>query len=123
MELKHIALSVTKNDLASFYINVLGGVVSVETIMSAEKAQLVFGLKQEVKVVYIDVNKLCFELFIDPFVKKNNCNYNHICVQIPNAGKLFKKALQAGYDASVHNKPNIETYFIKDSLGNLFELK
>jgi hypothetical protein len=119
--IKHIGLQVQERDIELFYKELLNGKITDSFVLEQDLAMAIFNIKQSVKVVHIKCEDVDFELFVN-----NNTNistFQHVCLQLKNAEEVYKKAAAKGYWAYIHKRSDKETYFIKDKMNNIFELK
>lgn len=120
--LNHIGLQINDKDLKSFYFNILECKVEKEFILNKEEALQIFGLSEEVKIVYTKTGNIELELFV--FNKNIQKNFNHICFTSNNSSIIAKKAKKENYRVFIRTKTDkSKTYFISDSSNNIFELK
>ncbi len=119
--IKHIGLQVKEKDIEVFYKTLLNGKINGSFVLQQDLAIAIFNIKQSAKVVYLKCEDVEFELFVN-----NNTNpptFQHVCLQRKDAEEIYKKAVSKGYRTYIHKKSDKETYFIKDKMNNIFELK
>ena len=123
MILKHIALSVKKQDIENFYEKVLGFEVNNSFNLRKNIVETIFGIAKDVELYYMKNDSIELELFVYPETFPST--FNHICLEYPEAQSIFLKAKENGYYHYhyVREKKGNDTYFIKDTLGNMFEIK
>ena len=117
----HIGLQVSEADLIDFYVEVMGGKIENSFLLSFVDAALIFGLEEDINAYFIRAEELVFELFVRNDVLIPSCS--HVCFFSENAHEIAARALEKGYPLYVRKKYEKETYFIKDSSNNLFEIK
>ncbi len=120
-KLLHIGLHIIENDIESFYTNVLDCKIERTFSLQAEATFPIFNINKEVKIFYVNCNGIEFELFIGD--KIDSPTFGHVCIQSSDAEKIFEKAKLMGYHTFIRKRNSKETYFIKDSNQNLFEIK
>ncbi|MFB6341407.1 VOC family protein [Saccharicrinis sp. FJH62] len=121
VKLKHIALEVRESDINAFYVEILGGKILSGFVMKEVDADIVFNIKRKVKVCYVSLYEIEFELFVN---EKKECNgIQHICLEMGDAEHVYKSALQQSYWCHLRTSGQGEAYFIKDANGNMFEIK
>jgi len=120
-ELRHIALEITKEDLYSFYKEILKGKIKRSFTLGEELAKEIFARNDSVEVYYLQIGSLELELFVNG--EEQDKSFNHICLELSNASDICKSACDNNYWTYARTSSNKETYFIKDSNENLFELK
>lgn len=119
--IKHIALQVTEKDIDYFYVTILGGKINQSFVLQQNLAKAIFNINQSAKVVHLECEDIEFELFVTD--KNNTLTFQHICFQRTDADEIYKKALAKGYWTYIHKRNGKETYFIRDKMDNIFELK
>ncbi len=121
--IKHIGIEVDKNDINDFYIKILKGQKKNSFIINENLAEKIFNIKKTVEVIHLqceDVDLELFECSNDMIV----LSFNHICLQRNNAKEIYHIAKANDYKAYLHKgQNNKETYFIKDTMNNIFEIK
>jgi hypothetical protein len=121
-QLKHIGLQVSENDLTNFYETLLGCSISRINNLPAEDAGVIFKIAQPVKMIQACFRGLELELFV--FNQEKQPSFNHLCLNLTDAAEIAEKAGHMGFRVYVRQKPNKPaTYFISDSMNNVFELK
>ena len=85
--------------------------------------ETIFGIAKDVELYYMKNDSIELELFVYPETFPST--FNHICLEYPEAQSIFLKAKENGYYHYhyVREKKGNDTYFIKDTLGNMFEIK
>ncbi len=119
--LKHIALQVDENDIQDFYIQILCGNITHQFNLNAKLAGQLFNISQEINVQYLILDQIQFELFVYSTEMANS--FNHICLELENAKEIFEQAIVKNYWTFLRKTNNTETYFIKDTNNNMFEIK
>ena len=120
--LNHIALSSnSQNDADLFFNKILGIPLVKKFILSKNLANKIFKIPKDVEVLVYDNNKIRFEIFITD--NKNYTIFNHICLEINNKDELIKKCKESNINFFYVNKGDKKLLFIKDTFGNLFEIK
>ena len=119
--IKHIGLQVTQEDLSTFYVAIMGLKFLSDFKIPTKEAERIFGIAEEVKIIYATSEEIDFELFVS---KSNNRSFNHICIETKGDELINKITSQNQYKVSIRekrDKPN--TYFLSDSNNNIFEIK
>ena len=117
----HIALHINENDVNSFYLEVLHGEIIRTFELSKEVSSKIFNIDKDVKVVQVSCQGIDFELFIDD--DPLPLTFAHVCFLSEQAKKIMERANQNGYRTFLHKSNSMETYFIRDTNYNLFEIK
>ncbi len=126
MRIDHIAVaSNSENSSDKFFIDLLG-LRKVRTfIVNENLMEKFFGVKKEQEIIRYSDEKIDIEVFIT----KDNSNvkdiFTHSCLIIEDRDRLVSKARLMGYDVIKVPRENSDIYylFIKDSYGNLYEIK
>ncbi len=116
LKVKHIGLQVSENDIQSFYVPILGFKLSGTFHLSEQEAYELFGIRKSAEIIYGRCGELDLELFITDGIQKS---FSHLCLSSTKSREIYQKALESGYNASIRK----ETFFIRDSNTNVFELK
>lgn len=66
-------------------------------------------------------DNLILELFINGNSIPNR--YNHICISVHSRKNLIKQAESNNYTCIIIPRKNYDLVFVKDRLGNIFEIK
>lgn len=120
---KHAGLTVSKDDIQNFYMDILGFRTEGEFQLNNELAESIFNIDENIDVQYLIKGEVILELFILSEFSLNP-SFNHICLIMDNCNLIYEKARKKNY-WTFHktNSKNQSTYFIKDNMNNLFELK
>ena len=113
----HVGLQVLESDVEHFYKQVLGGTIEGSFLLSQEDAHLIFGLDTQMQAYWLNCSGFTMELFVNEEALKNTCQ--HICFSAENAEAIYLKAKKQGYSFYIRKKYEKDTFFIKDSHGNL----
>jgi catechol 2,3-dioxygenase-like lactoylglutathione lyase family enzyme len=121
MKIKHVGLAVKRPDVESFYKDILGFESLKNFRVDGADVSKIFGLLGSVDVEIMRYDSIDFELFI------SGCGqfitFTHVCIETSKAQEIFKKATDAGFSGFERKNGARSTWFIRDSAGNLFELK
>ena len=120
--LKHIAITVNdKNDISTFYKDLLGFSAERSFTLSEDLSDELFGIKGSVEVILLHSDDTYLEVFLSG--RKMKPVYNHICITVKNREDLIGKAQFAGYTVTrVGRTLKPDLVFLRDSSGNSFEL-
>lgn len=120
--LKHIAITVNdKNDIDTFYKDLLGFSKTRSFTLPENLSDELFGIKESVKVVLLHSKDISLEVFLSG--RRMEPAYNHICIAIQNRENIVGRAQSAGYTVTrVGRSLKPDLVFLKDSSGNSFEL-
>ncbi len=117
----HIGLPIIEKDIDSFYTDILNCKIERTFNLQSEDSFAIFGIKEEVRILYTSCSGIEFELFIDGKIKSPT--FGHICFQSSEAERIVEKAVEKGFPTFIRKRNLKETYFISDSNHNLFEIK
>jgi hypothetical protein len=126
MKAEHIAVaSNSEADSDKFFISLLGLKKTRSFNVSADLMEQFFNVKKEQKLLRYEKDKLRFEIFITDDLSKSKDIYTHVCLVVEDRDEFVNKTLSMGYNTiKVPRKDGGGYYlFIKDSYGNLYEIK
>ena len=119
----HAGLTVYKNDIRNFYIDILGFKTEKDFQLNADLAENIFHIKDSPEVYHLNKDEITLELFVFSGYKQNQI-FQHLCFQMDNCDEIYKKAYEKNYWTFCRtNSQNKTTYFIRDNMNNLLELK
>ena len=120
--LAHVALqSIDEQKADIFFRDILGLKVYKERIMYADRAEKIFGIKQDIKVKSYSNENTVFEIFITNIIP--SVQYEHVCIFFENKDDLIKKCIHCGIKVNKANFGEKDYLFIRDFSGNLYEIK
>lgn len=118
----HVALQSTDEQKADiFFRDVLGLAVYKERILYADRAEKIFGIKQDIKVKSYSNEHTVFEIFITKI--RPSIHYEHVCLSVENKEDLIKKCIQYGIKINKADVNEKDFLFIKDFSGYIYEIK
>ena len=126
MKAEHIAVaSNSEVDSDKFFISLLGLKKTRSFNVSADLMEQFFNIKKEQKLIRYQNNEISFEIFITDDLSKSKDVFTHICLVVEDRDELINNSLSMGYTTiKVPRKDGSGYYlFIKDSYGNLYEIK
>lgn len=126
MKLEHVAVAFNSEpESENFFINFFGLKKTREFFVSSDLAEKFFGISKELKVISYENEQFSVEVFITENNVKSMDTFTHNCIQVENRDKLIEKAKIMNIDyIQVPRKEKKSYYlFIKDSFGNLYEIK
>lgn len=119
--LQHIALEIKEKDLRDFYIGILGGKIENKSTLKREDVTNVFEVYKQAPVYNLQLQDIKFELFVHETIEQDSLQ--HFCINLKNASRIYEKANVKKYRTYLKKRGDIETYFISDDNGNMFEVK
>ncbi|MFX1385545.1 MAG: VOC family protein [Promethearchaeota archaeon] len=125
MKIEHIAVaSNTIEDSDRFFTELLGLKKSKTFPVSAELMEKFFGLNKEHTFVRYQNDNLGVEVIITNDTSKSNDVFTHSCLIVDNKDEFIDKSSSMGYKTiKVPRKDEGYYLFVKDSFGNLYEIK
>ncbi len=126
LKIDHIAVSSnTEGDSDRFFIELLEMKKERTFVVSDDLMEQFFGVRKEQKIVRYGNDEVSVESFIiddnNPTIDK----FTHTCLIIENRENLIEKAKQLNFEVIKVPRKNSDSFylFLKDSYGNLFEIK
>jgi len=124
MDLLHVALTASSEDGADgFYVDVLGLKKAEPKVLAAEISRALFGIDRELAIINYIGGSAHFEVFVCPAAAAPATRIEHTCIAVENLPELLRKC--ETFQVEIIRVPKGESLitFIKDSDGNLFEIK
>lgn len=123
MRLKHIALNIkNKEELTSFYQNILDFHFVYQFDLNAAYALKIFGFEKEIEVFVYSNGSIDLELFVFP--EKTDQGFTHICLEMEDCESVAAACIKAGYSTiKIEREEKDALLFVMDKAGNKFELK
>ncbi len=122
MKLNHIALTVNNlSEIEKFYKGILGMNEIKHFVLKENLARKIFGFEKETPAFLLQKDQLFFEIFVLP--EPLDKGFNHICLSFANRNELVNEAKENNYEVIRIERENFDLIFIKDSSGNIFEIK
>ena len=125
VELKHVALTIdSKEHAVQFYEQVLDGNLIKEFEINPDLVNQIFSITVAgyIPVMVFEIDLIQFEIFIIRDLKITD-RFDHMCISVYDMNQFKKKCLKHKLPVSVIPKGQKELVFIKDFIGNLFEIK
>ena len=126
MKLEHIAVaSNSETDADRFFIDLLGMKKTRSLSISADLTKQFFGINKEQKIIRYSSQNLEMEVFITNDTSKARDIFTHSCLSTENWENLINKASSMGFTVIKipRKESNMYYLFIKDSFGNIYEIK
>jgi len=118
----HIGLTIKdRAEVENFYKNILGFELIKMFTISAPLSEKIFNIEKDVEVALVHRKDFTIELFISKI--NNKQNYKHICIMVENREQIIKKTQENRYPCIMIERESFDIVFIKDSSGNIFEIK
>ncbi|MFW9823044.1 MAG: VOC family protein [Candidatus Thorarchaeota archaeon] len=92
---------------------------------SSDLMEKFFGVKNDVHAILYGNNDVEFEVFITIKKEKAKDTFTHPCVAVNSRDEFLNKAISLGFPTIKVPRKDSNSYylFIKDSFGNLYEIK
>ena len=116
INLSHVGLQITDNDLQNFYIECLGGTIVEKKELKRERAFDIFYISKNTNVYYVLLNNLLLELFVHQCDMQNT--FTHLCIKCENYEAIKNQCKKYHYSMIEDNNK----FFIKDNNNNTFEI-
>ncbi len=120
--LNHIGITIKDvSEVKNFYQDVLGLEIVKQFTINEELSNYIFEINQNTEVYLMKRDDLILELFINGNTIPNR--YDHICISVHSRSNLIKQAEINNYSCIIIPRKNYDLVFVKDRLGNIFEIK
>ena len=120
--LNHIGITIKNvSEIKNFYQDILGMKIVKQFTINNELSNQIFGINKETELCLIQKDDLILELFINKNSVPNR--YDHICISVSSRSDLIRQAKNNDYTCVIIPRENFDLVFVKDRLGNVFEVK
>jgi catechol 2,3-dioxygenase-like lactoylglutathione lyase family enzyme len=125
MKIDHIAVASNSiEDSDKFFTDLLGLKKSRFFTVSEDLMEQFFGVKKVYDFARYDNDKIAVEVIITADDSKTRDIFTHSCLIVDDLDDTINQASSMGFTTiKVPRKDSGYYYFIKDSYGNLYELK
>ena len=126
MKIDHIAVSSNSEEKAENFFNKLLGLKQIKSFMvSDDLMEQFFGVRKEQKIVRYGNDEVSVEVFITDENNQASDKFTHNCLIIEDRISLIEKARKLNIEVIKVSRKDSENFylFLKDSYGNLFEIK
>ncbi len=126
MEIEHIAVaSNSEEESDKFFINLLNLKKTRSFTISADLTEKFFGVNKEQLIIRYSNDEMDVEVFITNDNSKARDIFTHSCLRTENWDELINKASSMGFTVKKIPRKESNAYylFIKDSFGNIYEIK
>ena len=126
MRLDHVALAYNSEEESDkFFMTLLGCSKTRAFSVSSDLMEQFFGTTREQDVVRYEKDDVNFEVFITNDENQAKDTFTHACLIIEDREELIKNAKILGFETIKVPRKKDEGYylFLKDSHGNLYEIK
>ena len=106
-----------------FFCSLLGLEKTEPKTLPAEVSKGIFGVDQDLPMIYYNGLDLQFEVFIDPHYQPSNDRIVHACISVPDIDAFLAKCENADVEIIRVPKGDRVLVFIRDAAGHLYEIK
>jgi catechol 2,3-dioxygenase-like lactoylglutathione lyase family enzyme len=123
MKILHVAIPCRRVENADlFYGRLLGLIRSEPRSVPRELAFTLFGLDQDLTVIYYTSDDMQFEVFVGAFPPQAP-QVNHVCLKVADLEAFLTACQEIGAQVIRAPKGDKVVIFIRDLDGNAFEVK
>ena len=126
MKIEHIAVSSNSEENADdFFMNLLELKKVRDFVVSEDLMEQFFNIKKAQRIIRYENEDLSVEAFITDDKNQALDRFTHTCLIVEDRIRLIERAKKLNFEViQVPRKNNDGFYlFLKDSYGNLFEIK
>ena len=126
MKIEHIAVSSNSEEKADeFFIELLGMRKERDFVVPEDLVEHFFNVKKEQRVIRYENENMSVEAFITDDKNQALDKFTHTCLIVEDRIRLIEKAKQLNLEVIQVPRKNNEGFylFLKDTYGNLFEIK
>ena len=126
MKIEHIAVSSNSEEKADiFFINLLELKKVRDFVVPEDLMEKFFNVKKDQRVLRYENEDLRVEAFITDDKNQALDRFTHTCLIIEDRIKLIERAKKLNFEVIQVPRKNSDGFylFLKDSYGNLFEIK
>jgi catechol 2,3-dioxygenase-like lactoylglutathione lyase family enzyme len=124
MILRHVALTCSSEKKSDrFYKNLLGLKKSEPKTLSSSLSKAIFNVDSELLMINYLGGSVHFEIFITGSSSGSNRQIEHVCLEVDDLHGFLKRCDALEVEVSLIHKGDRILTFIKDTDGNLFEIK
>ena len=126
MKIEHIAVSSNSEEMADdFFMNLLELKKVRDFVVSEDLMEQFFNIKKAQRIIRYENEDLSVEAFITDDKNQALDRFTHTCLIVEDRIRLIERAKKLNFEViQVPRKNNDGFYlFLKDSYGNLFEIK
>jgi len=126
MKLIHFAVaSNSEEESNKFFTKLLNLKETRDFSVPANLIEKFFEVKKEQRIIRYESENIVAEVFITEDQSKRKDTFTHICLEVENRDKMVKEARELGFKVIKIPRENGEGYylFIRDSFGNIYEIK
>jgi catechol 2,3-dioxygenase-like lactoylglutathione lyase family enzyme len=126
LKIEHIAVSSNSEEKADeFFIELLGMRKERDFVVPEDLMAQFFNVKKEQRIIRYENEDLSVEAFITDDKNQVQDTFTHTCLIVEDRIRLIEKAKQLNLEVIQVPRKNSDGFylFLKDTYGNLFEIK
>ena len=126
MKIEHIAVSSNSEEKADeFFMELLGMKKERDFVVPEDLMEQFFNVKKEQRVIRYKNEDLSVEAFITDDKNQSLDKFTHTCLIVEDRIRLIEKAKKLNLKVMQVPRKNSDGFylFLKDTYGNLFEIK
>ena len=126
MKIEHIAVSSnSEEDADEFFINLLELKKERDFVVPEDLMEQFFNIKKAQRIIRYENEDLSVEAFITDDKNHALDRFTHTCLIVEDRIRLIERAKKLNFEVIQVPRKNNEGFylFLKDSYGNLFEIK
>jgi len=126
LKIEHIAVSSNSEEKANeFFINLLELKKVRSFVVSDDLMEQFFNIKKEQRIIRYENEDVSVEAFITDDKNQALDRFTHTCLIVEDRIRLIERAKKLNIEVIQVPRKNSEGFylFLKDSYGNLFEIK
>ena len=126
MKIEHIAVSSNSEEMADdFFMNLLELKKVRDFVVSEDLMEQFFNIKKAQRIIRYENEDLSVEAFITDDKNQALDRFTHTCLIVEDRIRLIERAKNLNFEVIQVPRKNNEGFylFLKDSYGNLFEIK
>ena len=126
MKIEHIAVSSNSEEMADdFFMNLLELKKVRDFVVSEDLMEQFFNIKKAQRIIRYENEDLSVEAFITDDKNQALDRFTHTCLIVEDRIRLIERAKKLNFEVIQVPRKNSDGFylFLKDSYGNLFEIK
>jgi len=126
LKIEHIAVSSNSEEMADdFFMNLLELKKVRDFVVSEDLMEQFFNIKKAQRIIRYENEDLSVEAFITDDKNQALDRFTHTCLIVEDRIRLIERAKNLNFEVIQVPRKNNEGFylFLKDSYGNLFEIK
>ncbi len=122
MQVNHIGLNIScEGEVSAFYLDILELQANGSFTISRQISQKFFDIPDDTRVFMVKNEQASLELFV--YGKPLKTGYAHMCIEVEDREETARRCHEKGYPVMRLKREKGDLLFVKDKIGNVFELK